>query len=125
MKCLPKAFAKAFGITENHLYTLIGHDGTRVINNNPEPFCFQMIHIQEIIDVALYLGLTITEIQAEPKGAHADGTLINLEVPENRMQNYLSRYTGVVACTLRGLPHAEYWDNTNTFENIGIFWIVK
>lgn len=68
-QCFPTALAMLIGtLTPDAVMDLIGHDGSEITHAGlPEPLKRRGFHIQEIIDIALLLGYSMTEIQHSPQ----------------------------------------------------------
>lgn len=66
-ECLLYSFAMALDTTPELLISLIGHDGSKVIDPSaPEPHGRAGFHVQELITVVLALGRSCTPLQVLP-----------------------------------------------------------
>jgi len=82
--CLPTAFAIALGVSVREVIERIGHDGSAVaFPGLPEPERRRGFHVQECIDVALALGVSVTPIEAFPRhSSTVDTDPIVIRFPE-------------------------------------------
>ena len=97
--CLETAFAMVMEMPLDQIYTLIGHDGSEIVNDLPEPSCRRGFHIQELITAAILSGFTVTEIEAFPVLWTADEKEIEVYPDEDavdRFKFYLQYSEGVV-----------------------------
>lgn len=113
--CLAASFASCLNLTTNELCKLIGHDGSQILwPGLPEPQKRRSFHPQEMIDVALRLGHTVTPIEARPL-FQVRGTPERFEVefPDGvayRLNEHLNRGSGVLTgLNLASRPHAVVW----------------
>lgn len=102
--CMLDCFMKACGLTHyDYAVAFVGHDGSE-----------RGFHSQELIDLALAVGYTVTEIQRHPLGTHPETRQpveINWPLGVNhRFVKYLQKYKGVLMGTKLGRYHALYWD---------------
>ena len=114
--CLPCAFAMAFEVSLESVLYILGHDGSEIIfPNKADPYKRKNFHIQEMIDVALHYGLSVTEIQNKPIAQSPSGVYL-VPVPSDRMSNYLKNYKGVLTGKRTDVPHAVYWTGIEIHE---------
>lgn len=136
MDCLVHAFAKALGCHPQYILDTIGHDGKEVVFERP--YQWRSFNIQEMIDVALKLGRSVTEIQRQPISVNPLGKEYKVPVSVDRFQNYLSQSYGVVGGVrfTSKQPHAWVCDHGRIFDprsgedvNLGdrieILWKIK
>src|SRR5260221_108718 len=65
--CLPTAFAMVLDISVKEVITEIGHDGSEIVYPNlEEPKCRRAFHIQELIDFAISIGVSVVPIEPLP-----------------------------------------------------------
>jgi hypothetical protein len=65
--CTLASAAMAFDYPINDLMTLINHNGSEKIHPQlPPPACYKGFHMQEIVDVGLMLGYSLTRVEALP-----------------------------------------------------------
>jgi len=65
--CLPVSFAMALNIAVEDIFAELGHDGSTIFwPDLPEPMCRRGFHIQELIEVALRRGFTVTPFELSP-----------------------------------------------------------
>ena len=114
--CLPTAFAIALGVSVREVIERIGHDGSEVaFPGLPEPERRRGFHIQECIDVAIALGVSVTPIEAFPRHSPTVGMdPIVIRFPEGneaRFRRTIETTRGVL--TGRGLRsrHAVAYDH--------------
>ncbi len=124
--CLVTAFAMVLGTDAQNMIDSIGSDPHQVLwPQHQEPQCFRGHHIQEMIDYAMCLGYSVTEIQAAPRF----GTLGCTETFEvwdeatmmRRIQNKVSEYAGVITSP----THAVAWDGHNVFDPCGKIYPIE
>lgn len=99
--CSVTSAAMAMDITVPDIISLIGHDGSEVIYPDlPEPMCRAGFDIQEIIDVALQMGWSVTPIEACPS-VTPDGKnirdLFSEDKIKTRMNKYFDGFSGIVS----------------------------
>ena len=119
--CLPTSFAIVLDIPVSEMIERIGHDGSQLaFPTLREPECRRGFHIQECIDVALSLGVSVTPIEAFPRHAPAvDVNPILIDFPggnEDRFRRTIGTSKGVL--TGRGLhtQHAVAYDHNLIFD---------
>ena len=118
--CLAESAALALGISYQELIKEIGHDGSTIIFLElPEPAKRRAHHIQEIIDVAIKMGYSITAIESLPCST-PDG-IKEFAIPFNfkRFYNHLIRNRGIITGMNRTWRHAVYWDGEKIIDPIG------
>lgn len=123
--CLLYSFAAILETEPSILIEEIGHNGMATVW--PElgpPYCYQGFHIQELIDVSIRRGFSVTEIQAMPTSipppsaymhmmAHNIGPHIYLKPSDcsKRFKDHLINVEAVLyGKTEKGLTHAWAWD---------------
>ncbi len=120
--CLAIASAMALGISYNQLIKEIGHDGQAIIFPDlPDPGCRQGFHIQEIIDVAIDLGVAVTPIEALPFSTPDGQKTFGVNFKIKRFQNHLKNARGVITGMKKKWRHAVFWDGEFAFESPNTF----
>ena len=120
--CTIASAAMVMDCSIEDLEELIGHDGSEIIfPEYREPGNRKGFHMQEVIDVALRMGFTVTPIEVLPRQCvFEDGagtyTIFTDEEAEKRLRNHFSKGSGIIIGQRRsGLCHAVAWDhNTQT-----------
>ncbi len=123
--CLLYSFAAILEIDPAVLIEELGHDGMEVIwPELKKPYCFKGFHIQELIDVSMHRGFSVTEIQSMPTSmppvsayihmrSHNVGPHIcySMKKVGPRFKTYLKGQQGVLYGQLpKGVTHAWAWD---------------
>ena len=113
--CLPTAFAQSLNISFDEMIRRIGHDGSRVVWDLPEPNCRRGFHIQECIDVARQFGMSVMEIELYPRHAPSlDVEPITVEFDDNqfRFNSFIATTRGVLTGVRNnGNGHAVAYDH--------------
>jgi len=107
--CLPVSFGMCLNIHPKDMFRLIGHDGSQILNDLPEPYCRRAFHIQECIDICIQQLQFPVEIHAEWI-IEVQDRIHKLVVPENRFMSYLALHTGVLVGQHNKKEHAVAWD---------------
>ncbi len=132
----------ALNMPLDKLLAQVGHDGSEILwPLLPEPFKRRAFHIQEMIDVAWWLGRTVTPFEPVPVSqGHAEASPIDVRMrvsPSERMSAVMAGQLGVITgATLRGQPHAVAWDGYDCYDpngtnysierfQIGCFWAIQ
>lgn len=120
--CLVTAFSMATDIDFNTFIEHIGHDGSEIIYPDlGEPFWRRSFHEQEVINVALLHGLSVTRIDRKPQ-SYVDETH-SFNLPNVYLKDYLEKYTGVlVGIGSKNTPHAVAWDGYNVIDPNGTIY---
>jgi hypothetical protein len=85
--CTPTAFAMVLGVPVSHLLEWTGHDGSEVLFPDlPEPAHRRGHHIQELIEVCLWLGYSVTPIELFPQIAATPQRTGGLVFPDHRAE---------------------------------------
>ncbi len=109
--CLAVASAMALGITYDQLIKSIGHDGQKIIFPDlPDPGKRQGFHIQEVVDVAIKMGIAVTPIEALPYSTPDGQKVYGVNFKIKRFQNHLIGSRGVITGMKKKWRHAVYWD---------------
>ena len=135
------AAAMAFDIQLDDLIKVIGHDGSDVLNNLPDPGCRKGFHMQEIVDAGLALGFSLTLIEARPIQLHIgekEHSLDRYGLNEDRFMYYLNNYDGIIIGKARRYWHAVAWLDNKILDpqgriydiekcriSIQSFWVIK
>jgi hypothetical protein len=116
--CLVTAFSCATGVSTDLLVKEIGHDGGQILwPENKEPFNRCGFHSQELTDVCLRFGMSVTTIQANPvRGNQFDFHEYPVKFSvsnEKRLNRYLTGYSGVLFGKLKenNHSHAVAWSH--------------
>lgn len=119
--CLPTAFAMALNLPVEDVILIIGHDGSdKLFPSQEEPYCRRSFHIQELIDVSLKHGYSVTEILLHSYLEVMDEIIDVQEFGKERMVDYLKNYTGVlIGRQDNGTPHAVAWDGVDILDPNG------
>jgi hypothetical protein len=85
--CTPTAFAMVLGVPVSRLLEWTGHDGSeQLFAGLPQPACRRGHHIQELIEVCLRLGYSVTPIELFPQIAATPQRTGGLILPEHRAE---------------------------------------
>lgn len=143
-ECFPTAFAMldlhedcgAIGsllLTPERVMKIIGHDGSAITHAGlPEPLKRRGFHIQEIIDVALYIGYAMTEIQHSPqivsvplKSTMEQTTMIKpIQIKEGddasrRFKRHIDTSQGILATRTKLKSHAWAYEDGTIYDPDG------
>jgi hypothetical protein len=120
--CLPKAFSLATSIPFEEFIKTAGHDGSAILWPTLVGNCARRaFHPQEMFDLLLNKGFTVTEIERKPLSLpHGldESEAFTLPNAERRFKRYLNNYSGVlIGRSYTGNPHAVAWDHTQQLVN--------
>lgn len=62
--------ASFLSIPVNYLFNVIGHDGSDIVNNQPEPLCRRAFHLAEVVAAGIKLGYPLLTIETIVEGEH-------------------------------------------------------
>jgi len=98
--CSVAAAAMAMHVPVAELIDKIGHDGSEIKCDLPEPLCRAGFAPQEIIDVAFEYGWSITEIEPNPQMTPNGEVIWSVFDSEDkiraRMESYMDNFSGTV-----------------------------
>lgn len=123
--CLAAAVATVLEIPVAQLIKEVGHDGFEILwPHLAEPQRHRSFHIQEMIDVALRYGYTVTPIEGRPcSRVRGQSQVFELEFPQGnayRLNCHLEKGRGVLTgLNLAGKPHAVVWDGSMIWDPAG------
>ena len=136
--CLPTAFAMVLNLPIEDVILIIGHDGSDILfPNQEEPYCRRSFHIQELIDVSLKHGYSVTEILLNSYLEVMNETVDVQEFGADRIEDYLQNYTGVlIGREGTRIPHAVAWDGIDILDpngtvyhldnfNVSVFMLIQ
>jgi len=109
LQCLPAAFSMVLNCPLESMFEK--HDGMDIVAELPEPNCYRGHHIQEMIDICVERGYSVTMCDLYPKTLRG-GVVEDVELGPvfDRLWWYLEHGNGVVTCkTGRGTGHALAW----------------
>ena len=113
--CLPTAFARALGISLDEMIERIGHDGSRIVwPDLPEPGCRRGFHIQECIEVARLMGMSVMPVELYPRHAPTlDVEPITVLYADNvlRFNDFIKSTKGVLTGSTQRYEHAVAYDH--------------
>lgn len=121
-------------IPVRQVFDLVGHNGlAKLWPDKPEPLCYQGFHIQEMIDVALVHGYSLTPIEAMPRSGDPVMPIWPDQNGEARILRYMKNNIGIIigATHAMACDHGRYCDPstgrvTETLPMpIKEFWILK
>ncbi len=116
--CLAVASAMALGLEYKELIKRIGHDGREIIFPElPEPGKRRAHHLQEIIDVAIDMGIAVTPIEALPYSTPDGIKVFGINFKIKRFRNHLIGCRGIITGMKKTWRHAVYWDGEFAFES--------
>ncbi len=116
--CLAIAAAMALELEYKELIERIGHDGQAIIFPDlPDPGRRQGFHIQEIIDVAIDLGVAVTPIEALPYSTPDGVKVYGVNFKVERFQNHLKNARGVITGMKKTWRHAVFWEGFYAWES--------
>ena len=121
--CLLTSAAMVLGKTNAEMIELIGHDGGAIVfDGMPGPTKRQGFHIQEVIKVALALGVAVTAIEVLPCST-TDGKnnfdILFRDTPAERLGWHMNNSIGIITGQGRRFPHAVAWDGARIFDPQG------
>lgn len=97
--CLPLAFSRASGMPYETILNEIGHDGSEIINDLPEPFCRRGFHPNEVIGCLLNYGVSATRFELYPASKPSVmAQIYALEPPVEQFMKLMRSATGVLDC---------------------------
>ena len=112
--CSLAAAAMVTDISIEELTTLIGHDGSAIVNPDlPSPANRKGFHNQEIIDAVLRLGFAVTPIHPHPIQTVYGYDEYVLPFDEQRFHNHLKCCDGMLCGKARKYWHAVAWDHSS------------
>ena len=111
--CTVAAAAMAFDCSIELLTERIGHKGNEIIHPGLKPpACFKGFHMQEIVDIGLIMGFSMTQIEALPSQT-SDGKHIHditkwgsFSSCEKRFEFYVNKNKGILIGKARKFWHA-------------------
>lgn len=90
------------GVPVKDLFDYFGHDGSKVISDDPVPFCYRSFHDREMADYCLSLGKSLTCLDRTLQYYNLDHSQIHeyeyLEGPKRLYDTIISN-----VCVLGGL----------------------
>ncbi|KKK72989.1 hypothetical protein LCGC14_2898330 [marine sediment metagenome] len=124
--CMAAAAAMAFDCEIKDITERVGHDGNEVIHYGLRPpACFKGFHIQEIVDVGLLFGFSMTLIESAPSQT-PDGTHIyditkwsQFLDNQHRFECYLNNNQGILIGKARKYMHAVAFDKSEIYDPRG------
>ena len=142
--CPIAALAMVLDCTINEITDYLEHDGSEILNMLPEPACRKGFHIQELVDVALLMGYSMTPIEAQPVQLNSEHHEYDLTKwgmfpsTESRFQFYLDNNIGLIVGKAREHYHTVAWDGAVVYDpngriysiddcrlDIQTFWMIK
>ncbi len=124
--CTAAAAAMAFDCEIVDITFLVGHNGSEIIHCNLlAPACFKGFHMQEIVDIGLRHGFSMTLIEARPvqtpDGKHEyDITKWGLfHDCEQRFSSYINNNQGILIGKAREFWHAVAFNKGIIFDPRG------
>ncbi len=124
--CMVAAAAMAFDCEIEEIIINVGHDGNEVIHYGLRPpACFKGFHIQEIVDVGLLFGFSMTLIESAPSqtpdGIHVyDITKWGLfKDNQQRFECYIDGNNGILIGKARKYMHAVAFDRDTIYDPRG------
>lgn len=104
--CLLTSFAIATGIPEEKFITSIGHDGSEIVNDLPEPSCRRGFHHQEIVYAAWCFDWAVTRLQMVPSIKTQNGDTIVVSDLKDLFLELISTEMGVIMGSGSATEHA-------------------
>lgn len=123
-QCMLYSAAMALDMAVEDIINILGHDGMDVVNDNPPPFCYRGVHIQEIQTIAHRSGILFAPIDVCPSTIRA-GVIDQLEVIcgmdyATRFLHIIKSAKGIIIGTNgNGNPHAVAFDDGLIYDPIG------
>lgn len=125
--CLAASFATVLNLSVEQIVEYVEHDGSEVLwphLNDPQKR--RSFHIQEMIDVAVRFGYSVTPFEAMPRSrVKGQSSVWNVEMRDGnayRINKYLGSGKGVLTgLNLIGKPHAVAWDGLKVHDPAGRF----
>lgn len=129
--CLLYSFAAVLEVEPDVLIEEAGHDGMeKVWPDLKEPYCYKGYHIQEMIDLCMSRGFSVTEIQSMPTSMPPPQAYLHMRIHQvgphfcyetnrvrPRFKAYLKGQQGVLyGQTEKGVTHAWAWDGTHAHD---------
>jgi hypothetical protein len=123
-QCLLYSAAMALELEVEDITDILGHDGMTVINDEPEPFCYQGIHMQEIQTIAYRLGHVFAPIEVIPVSAHRGTNSPHYNICG---MDYAVRFLAMIngqrgilfGQSSRGIEHAVAFEDETIYDPIG------
>ena len=110
-QCLVYSLAMLLDEEVDILIQELGHDGMQRVFPGAPPYCYNGYHMQEIIDVTIARGYSLTLIELFPRYASAsDPTDWKTLYPETQARERFKRQIQSRKCLLLSNSHACAWD---------------
>lgn len=123
--CLPTSLAMCLGLPAKEVLSLLGdHGNEKLFPKLPDPACYRGWHIQEIVDLCLKLGYSITEVEMCPVFGAIGTSDTKRLIPtyEMQLERMIQQIRGEVAILyVQGnwSRHAVAWDGYEVYDPKG------
>lgn len=108
--CLPTSFAMVLDISLEDIYNFLGHDGSEIWFDDPNPW--RSFNIQEMISLSEAHGFWVMEIitkpAQQPPNSQEFREVYDLSEANRRINFYINKYSGVM---ILRIPHAVAWNH--------------
>lgn len=124
-QCLVYSLAMLLDEDISVLIQELGHDGMDRVFDGPIPHCYNGHHIQEIVDVCITRGLSLTPVDYYPRYASALAPqdwrpLYSESLAAERFERLLTGRQGILIGQYQGQGHAVAWDGNIIWDPNGL-----
>lgn len=117
--CTLTSFAMALKCPISELLSEIGHDGSEIIFPGlPEPMRRRAFHVQEFIVPCISRDFALVLVEAQPVMGSKAG-IAKLPTNAKILQNFMSKYEGVVFGQINNQMHAVAWNGKIAYDPAG------
>lgn len=123
--CILEAFAMAMDTTTDELIREIGHSGSQIMAPAlPEPQCRRGFHIQELIQVAIRYGKSVTPFELIPSSLFVSGDTLKItnNLRESEFLSLIRTKRGVITGMSRRTMHAVAIDRGKVYDSVGLIY---
>jgi hypothetical protein len=114
MNCIPLAFSQILCIPLADIIAELGHDGSEIINNDPEPLCRRGFHPQELVYYCYNHGYLVVNFHSDLRQYDRnDNEYVFGVLP---IHNVMAGTSGVLVGTVKGRFHAVGWRNDHIID---------
>lgn len=96
-QCVPTSLAMVLDLPVSKVLEELGHDGSDIVSDEPEPNCFRSFHAQELIDVCQRYGQALVCLELHAIMMHGNTIVDHSEfLDKDRINNYLNKYDAIM-----------------------------